>query len=68
MMDTYPAPRDGWVCWHCGIRCRTPAAARLHFGPRPTSRPACLMSSAELRTELRMLRVLEEAVADRADR
>ena len=62
MPPSYAAPPDGWVCWHCGVRCRTPAQALEHLmplGPRPTSRPACCLSVEELRE----LRALEERVA-----
>ena len=63
MTPSYAAPPDGWVCWHCGVRCRTPAQALEHFGPRPTSRPSCCLSVEELRALLRELRALEERVA-----
>ena len=38
--DTYPAPRHGWTCFHCGVTFHATAAAREHFGPRPTSTAA----------------------------
>ena len=32
---TYRKPKDGWVCFHCGVRFLTEAAARAHFGKTP---------------------------------
>ena len=58
--DTYPAPADGWVCFHCGVRLWTPVAAREHFGERPTARPACHLTDDELRAAVRMYREIEE--------
>ena len=60
MSDTYPAPPDGWVCFHCGERFLSPNEARAHFGHRPYATPACHLSAAQLRAELREYRVLEE--------
>jgi hypothetical protein len=37
--ETYPAPPDGWVCFHCGERFRSQYGARLHFGPGDAQRP-----------------------------
>lgn len=56
---TYPMPKDGWVCFHCGVRFTSPGAARDHFGEQPTARPACTISAAELRAELMEYRELE---------
>lgn len=41
--DTYPMPREGWVCFHCGERFRTPGAAEGHFGRQPEAAPACAL-------------------------
>ena len=60
MVDTYPMPPDGWVCFHCGARFLKPGAARDHFGPTPKSMPACTMSYEHGLMELRKL---EERVA-----
>jgi hypothetical protein len=30
--DTYPAPKHGWCCFHCGQNFFTMKAARLHIG------------------------------------
>ena len=57
--DTYPAPADGWVCFHCGERFVTPNAAREHFGFDPAATPACRLSPAHVRAELRRFRHIE---------
>ena len=57
--DTYPAPPDGWVCFHCGERYTTPNAARDHFGFYPKSTPICAIEPARFQAELREYRVLE---------
>ena len=41
--DTYLAPEDGWVCFHCGERFMNEHNARLHFGPMPDAEPGCVM-------------------------
>ena len=48
LSPTYPQPKDGWVCFHCGERFLKYGAARDHFGPTPESRPACLIDPGEL--------------------
>lgn len=60
---TYPAPADGWVCFHCGERFTTVNSARDHFGFRPTVATACTISASELKAELRELRVRQERQA-----
>lgn len=45
--DTYPMPSDGWVCFHCGLRCLTPKSARIHFGETPVSKPKCLLNAED---------------------
>ena len=67
LSPTYIAPRDGWVCFHCGERFRNPADATTHFGPTPESRRACILSRAELmdlRAAERRVAVLEAAVRE----
>jgi hypothetical protein len=45
---TYPFPRDGIVCFHCGKRFHTPGSARHHFGDKPheVDKPACLSATS----------------------
>ena len=57
--DTYPAPPDGWVCFHCGERFLLQGQAIEHFGLDPDSIPACLLSPEHVRAELRRFRVVE---------
>ena len=57
---TYPAPPDGWVCFHCGERFLSPTSAREHFGARPYAQAACQLSAVTLKRELREYRDLEE--------
>ena len=38
---TYRKPDDGWVCFHCGVRFLTEAAAAEHFGKAPGNLPGC---------------------------
>jgi hypothetical protein len=40
--ETYPAPRGGWTCFHCGENFRTAQGAALHFGQKVTGRPICV--------------------------
>lgn len=42
--DTYPRPRHGWTCFHCGdhFPANCEEAAREHFGPTPSWTPACI--------------------------
>ena len=61
--ETYPMPKDGWVCWHCGERFMTPGRARDHFGERPNEIPGCILK-IECENEkvwLKKIRNLEEA-------
>lgn len=41
--DTYLSPKDGWVCFHCGERFRSPGLAGLHFGIKPDAVPGCML-------------------------
>lgn len=41
--STYPMPKDGWVCFHCGERFTTPGSAKDHFGATPNVKPGCLI-------------------------
>ena len=58
MADTYPAPRHGWTCFHCGETFTDFIAAREHFGCRPWCKTACTMSSDDLLQELRRTEAL----------
>lgn len=49
MSGTYPAPADGWVCFHCGERFLSPGDALDHFGHRPVAVPACDLKPEDLR-------------------
>jgi hypothetical protein len=41
-IGTYPAPRHGWTCFHCGDMFKTPETAAAHFGPTPDATPECV--------------------------
>lgn len=45
--DTYPMPSDGWVCFHCGLRCLTVKSARIHFGETPDTKPMCILDNQD---------------------
>lgn len=61
--DSYEPPAHGWTCFHCGETFRTEAAARDHFGDRPTYLPACSIPSyGDARTSL--VRSLEARVVE----
>ena len=57
--DTYPAPIDGWVCFHCGVRFINTNEARDHFGFDPKSTPACKLTPKYISKELRRFRCIE---------
>jgi hypothetical protein len=61
--DTYPQPKDGWVCFHCGERFTTPGSARDHFGFEPSSEPGCRIKLGAERGLLMALRRAEEEAA-----
>ena len=61
MSDTYPMPKDGWVCFHCGDRFTTPGSAEDHFGARPSYTPGCKIKVGEERGLLMRIRRLESA-------
>ena len=65
--ETYPMPKDGWVCFHCGERFTTPGGARIHFGARPTAMAGCLIKVGEERGLLMEIRRLEAALAELID-
>jgi hypothetical protein len=47
-VETYPMPKDGWVCFHCGERFTTLGSAQDHFGSTPESRAGCLIDRVAL--------------------
>ena len=57
--EFYPAPPHGWTCFHCGETFRRLALAREHFGHDPGATPACRLSPAHVRSELRRYRAAE---------
>lgn len=56
--------RIHWRCFHCEKVCKTPEAARLHFGPTIYSAPACKINEAGLRELERMLDEYREEDTD----
>lgn len=61
MTDTYPAPKHGWTCFHCGETFPPTldgqVRARVHFGTTPDFAPGCIEKlNAEERSLLRRLR------------
>ncbi len=63
-IDTYPMPKDGWQCFHCGELFTTFGAARDHFGATPEAVVGCLLKikPGEERGLLMALRKAEAAV------
>lgn len=55
--DTYPAPRHGWTCFHCGETFKTEEGARIHFGETPSCAEA-------LRSELSKAQTLMKKMSD----
>ena len=45
---TYPMPKDGWVCFHCGERFKKYGTARDHFGETPGKLLQCRALRADL--------------------
>lgn len=62
MADTYKAPVDGWVCFHCGERFTTRGGAEDHFGTKPNAIAACLIKAGE---ELGLVMELRRVEKDR---
>jgi len=63
---TYPAPKHGWTCFHCGETFRSPGSAENHFGKTPASIPGCLIKiqTGDERALLMALRDAENRAAD----
>ena len=51
---TYEQPKDGWVCFHCGIRITDVRHATEHFGDRPYKPAACQISRQDLQDYRRL--------------
>lgn len=60
-IGTYPMPRHGWTCFHCGETFTTPGAARDHFGADSLAEPGCRIKAGE---ELGLLMALRKAEAE----
>jgi hypothetical protein len=62
--ESYPMPKGGWVCFHCGERFTTIASAKLHFGATPKLTSACLIKEEEqdLLTALRKTEAERDAM------
>ena len=60
-------PSDGWVCFHCGERFKTPGGAADHFGRRPSNTAGCLIKAGEERGLLLEIRRLEAEVRELVD-
>ena len=64
---TYQQPEHGWCCFHCGETFWKYGEAYMHFGPRPTSVPACKLDRGvliDLRAAEERVAELEEALGD----
>ena len=59
---TYPQPRHGWTCFHCGETFTTPGGARDHFGFDCSCEPACRIKVGEERGLVMALRRAEQEV------
>ena len=68
MQDSYPKPKDGWVCFHCGERFTTLGTAEDHFGARPTDMAACLIKVGEERGLVMELRRVQAELRELRDR
>ena len=58
--DTYPMPKHGWTCFHCGETFTTPGSARDHFGAHMGATPGCQIKAGEERGLLMALRRAEK--------
>lgn len=55
---SFPPPKGGWICFHCGEKCRTAGEAELHFGLVHDATPACRLTGERF-TMLQELRKVE---------
>ena len=51
------------MCFHCGKRFRSPWRARLHFGPTPDERAACVVKPKDVERMRRRIHALETDLA-----
>ena len=47
--STYVRPPNGWTCFHCGNTFKDYAAAKVHFGDRPSMPVGCSVDLVEYR-------------------
>jgi hypothetical protein len=69
MDSSYPTPKHGWVCFHCGEAFEGNLAgwhqARQHFGLSCESEPACIMRVPSGEASLvRKIRALENELSE----
>ena len=60
--DTYPFPKHGWTCYHCGDTFTTWGAAEDHFGKTPDRIPGCKIK-IEFGEEMGLLMALRKVEA-----
>ena len=61
-VGTYEAPRDGWVCFHCGERFYAYEAAAEHFGESPSMVAACVLGDEGIKARLKEVRRIEASI------
>ena len=66
--DGYEAPKDGWVCFHCGIRFKTIRAANAHFGTSPTGPVACVDAVAQCKRLEKALQTARKRITTASSR
>ena len=61
----YNAPKDGWVCFHCGERFTSAENARLHFGFWPGEKivPLCVLAEGDIKNIVKRYRWFELRLA-----
>lgn len=60
---SYPVPKHGWTCFHCGETFITPKEAEIHFGFTMASEPGCRIKYGAERGLLIRLREVEKELA-----
>jgi len=61
--DTFPFPKHGITCFHCGETFTTPGGAKNHFGFEPSADPACRIKLGAERGLVMALRKAEAEIA-----